>query len=154
VRLRNNIFDIAFNIICLIQLVGITVYLVAVWNSLPDQIPGHFNFAGEVTRWDDKSSLLVMPILAWVLFGGILLVEQFPHIWNTSVTVTEENKFRVYRVLKSLIGVVKLVMVTFFVFIAVYQTLAIDLPGWLMPVYLVLVFAPIIYFTIQLRRMR
>jgi uncharacterized membrane protein len=65
-RLKFSVFDIVVNIICLIQLVGIAIYLIVVWNSLPDQIPGHFNAAGEVTRFDGKGILLIMPIFACV----------------------------------------------------------------------------------------
>jgi len=42
------------------------VYLMAVWNSLPEAIPMHWNLAGEVDRYGTKQELL------WVL-GGLQL---------------------------------------------------------------------------------
>lgn len=45
-----------------------------------------------------------------VLYVLITILEQFPGVWNTGVTVTEENRTAVYRTLKTMIGWVKLAM--------------------------------------------
>ena len=153
-RLKNNIFDIIINVICLIQLVGIVVYLIITWSSLPDQIPGHFGADGTVTRWDGKGTLLVMPIFAWVSFCGITIIERFPQIWNTGVRVTEENKIRVYRVIKSLLGALKIILVTAFVLLTVIQSLALNLPDLYLPVIGTLLFGAIIVSMIRLVRAR
>ena len=153
-RLRNNIFDIIINILCVAQLVGIAIYLIVVWNSLPDQIPGHFNAAGEVNRWDNKGFLIIMPVINWMMFAGLVLVERFPHLWNVGVTVTEVNKFRVYRVTKSLLGAIKLIVVTAFTFITIIQSLAQGLPLWFLPVFISLLIATIVIFTIRLLKAR
>jgi len=149
-KLRNSVFDIAVNIVCLLQLAGIVLYLLITWNSLPDQIPGHFGADGVVTRYDGRGALLVGPIFAWVLFGGIVLLERFPQVWNTGVTVTEKNKAKVYRTIKSLLATTKLIMVTAFVFIAIIQSLARNLPGWFLPVFIWLLVAALVFFVIQL----
>jgi len=153
-RFRSNIFDIIVNILCVIQLVGIVLYLIITWSSIPDQIPGHFNAAGEVTRWDGKISLIFLPILAWVLFIGMSVLERFPQVWNTGVRITEENKFRVYRVLKNLLRTVKLLIVTLFVLITIFQSLAQSMPVWCLPVFLSLLFVFIIYNIFRLLRAR
>jgi len=144
-QVRSGVFDIIVNVLCLIQLVGITIYLIVAWGNLPDQIPGHFGADGAVTRYDDKGILLVLPIIAWVMFIGISVVERFPQLWNTGVRVTEENKFRVYRVIKSLISKVKFIVITMFVFITIIQSLAQSLPIWFSPVFLGVLFITIIF---------
>jgi hypothetical protein len=50
-----------------VLLVGLWVFAVAVYGSLPDQVPGHIGTSG-VTRWDAKqnSAWLLLPIIATV----------------------------------------------------------------------------------------
>ena len=36
-------------------------YLALIWNKLPDQVPTHFNLAGEPNDWSSKTSLLFIP---------------------------------------------------------------------------------------------
>jgi uncharacterized membrane protein len=37
------------------------VYLAIIWNKLPEQVPTHFNVAGNVDHWSDKTILLFLP---------------------------------------------------------------------------------------------
>ena len=150
--MKPNIFDIVINFICMLQLFGIVIYLIVTWNSLPEQIPGHFGADGVVTRYDGKWALLVMPILAWLLFGGLSLIERFPQIWNTGVQVTKENKFRVYRILKNLLCATKLILVTSFIYVTIIQSLSQNLSRWFVPVFLFLLFGSMAYFAIMLIR--
>lgn len=44
------------------------------WNDLPDQVPMHFNLAGQADRYGDKSELFILPFLGlglWALFRWI-----------------------------------------------------------------------------------
>jgi uncharacterized membrane protein len=48
------------------------IYLAFIWNKLPEKIPTHWNYNGEIDKWDDKFSLIgmlfIMPVFAYVLF--------------------------------------------------------------------------------------
>jgi len=147
---RNSLTDILVTIICLIILVGTVIYLIVSWSSIPDQIPGQFSADGTVARWDSKGILVIAPIISWVLFLGMSLVERFPQVWNTGVRVTEENQFRVYRAVKGLIRTTKLATVILFSVIVIIQSTAQSLPGWLMPVFLAALAILIIYHIIRL----
>ncbi|MCL2170059.1 MAG: DUF1648 domain-containing protein [Defluviitaleaceae bacterium] len=131
--MKRNKFDNWVDIICLFLLAGITVYLIVAWNSLPEQIPGHFAADGTVTRYDGRGALIAPVIISWVLYGLFVLVERFPQIWNTGVQVTEENKERVHRAIRNLISMIKLVIVAKFTFITIFQSLGTNLPSWFMP---------------------
>ncbi|MCX6250075.1 MAG: SdpI family protein [Bacteroidetes bacterium] len=37
------------------------VYLAMIWSKLPDQVPTHFNLAGDVDDWSGKTTLLFLP---------------------------------------------------------------------------------------------
>jgi len=153
-RIKNSILDIILNIACIVLLLGIVIYLLVMWSSIPDQVPGHFNASGEVTRWDNKGSLIVMPVIAGVLYIGMTILEQFPKVWNTGVRVTQENMFRVYRIVKSMISIIKLLIVATFSSIVIIQSLAVSLPAWLLPVFISLIFGTVIINIIRLIRAR
>ncbi len=151
-KIKQSKFDVFINLVSLIILAGVVICIAANWSSLPDKIPGHYNAMGEVDRWESKGELLFLPIVSWMLYLAITVLEQFPKIWNTGVSVTEENRERVYRILKSMIGTVKLLLVAFFAFLSINSMLAQNLPIWFLPVFLVLIFGTIIFFVAKLMR--
>ena len=58
-----------------LPLIGIVlapfVYLAIIWNTLPEKVPTHWNYKGEVDQWGDKYSLIallfLLPVLTYVL---------------------------------------------------------------------------------------
>ena len=151
----SSIYDIIVNAICLMMLAGITVYLIVAWSSLPDLVPGHYNAAGEVDRWDGKGILIILVAASWALLIIITVCERFPRTWNTAgIRITEENSARIYKIMRRLLSTVKLVVVAAFVFITLYSSLATSLPGWFLPVFLFLCLGPVVYFTVRLYRAR
>ena len=50
------------------------VYLAFIWNTLPNKVPTHWNYKGEVDHWGDKFSLIGMLFMLPVLVYIILLV--------------------------------------------------------------------------------
>lgn len=50
------------------------LYLALIWKQLPQQVPVHFNSAGEVDRYGDRTELLLIPFLLPVLTYVIFLM--------------------------------------------------------------------------------
>jgi len=105
---------------------------------------------GQIDRITGKASLIAIPIITWVMYMGITAVERFPQIWNTGVAVTEENKDRVYRVLKDMLKTSKLIVVLVFSYLTINTANAIPLSPWFIPVFLILIFGSLIIFAIKL----
>ena len=140
--------------LCLLLIIGTIVYLIVMWKSIPNTIPAHYNAAGEVNRWGDKSELIFLPILGGMLYFLITLVQQYPEAWNTGVRVTEQNRERVYQILGNLIGTTKLMMLAVFSSLTVISSLSLTLPIWFLGVFLVLLFGAIAFFLVQLSQER
>ena len=49
------------------------VYLALLWNQIPERVPLHWNFQGEIDRWGDKSELWLIPFLTTFLIYVIFL---------------------------------------------------------------------------------
>ena len=151
-KLKKNWYDIFVEIICLTLLIGTLIYLFINWNSIPDEIPGHYNAMGEIDRMGRKGELFVVPIIGWLMYLGITLLEKFPEVWNTGVKVTKKNKERVYRTLKNMLSTMKFIIVAVFTYITINSAQTLSLPVWFTPVFLILLFGSITFFTIKLVR--
>lgn len=142
------------NIICILILISLSIYLLINWASIPNKIPAHYNALGVIDRWGDKSELLILPIISWVLYIMITVIQQFPSIWNTGVKVTEKNREEVYSIIRNMIDILKLVIVCSFTYITINSIYGIELSFWFLPIELVIIFLPIIYFSIKLFKVR
>ncbi len=50
------------------------IYLAYIWNELPEKVPLHWNFKGEIDRFGEKTELLLIPILLPLLIYIIFLI--------------------------------------------------------------------------------
>ena len=152
--IQKNKFDIIIDIICLLCLIGLILYLAIAWPNIPDQIPGHYDARGEIDGMTGKSLLIFLAFMAWVMYILIFIAELFPKTWNTGVKVTRENMGRVYRTVKSMLGIIKLQMVLLFTYLTVNTSLAMPLPALFTPLTMILLFGSLAYFMIRLIRVR
>ena len=154
IKIERNALDILETIVSLLSLVGVVVYLILAWDTIPAKIPAHYDAAGVVNRWGSKSELIVLPIISWLIYGMITLIERFPQIWNTGIRVTEENRAVVYRLLKNLIALVKMFVLLMFASLTVLSSLTVNLPIWYILAFLVALFGTIAVCIVQLNRLR
>lgn len=153
-KIKNNKIDLGMEAICVVILMGITLYLIFNWSSIPERVPLHYDWAGNIDRWGHKTELLILPIMSWFLYLMITGMEQFPKIWNTGVTITEENQVRVYRTLKYMIKSSKLIMILDFTMMDVYSMMGKALPEWFGIVFVGAIFINIIFWLIRLFRVK
>ena len=154
IKIERNALDVFEAIVSLSCLVGVTLYLILTWNTIPAKVPMHYNAAGEVNQWGSKSGLIIFPIISWLIYGMITLIERYPQIWNTGVRITKENRDQVYRLLKDLIAWVKMITLSIFGFLTVLSALARNLPVWFLLVFVVLLFGVIAYYIVRITRVR
>ena len=122
--------DKLMNRLSLLVLVGTVVFLAGYWKQIPAEVPMHYNAAGEIDRWGTKAELLILPVIAWLLYGLLTVVEQFPSAWNTGVKVTAENREQVYALLGHMLSTLKLLVMVMFAWITLWCALARPLPVW------------------------
>ena len=81
------------------MVVAVNVFLVwGVYFDLPDTIPTHFNFQGQVDGYGHKSALWAIPMLSAGLYLalGLIATKLKPWLMNYPVKVTEENAPKLY----------------------------------------------------------
>jgi uncharacterized membrane protein len=141
----------------LVDLLGWLI-LIALWaitiinySSLPDTIPTHFNAAGEADGFGTKVSIIALPVIATLLFIGLTVLNRYPQSFNYPTTITKDNALRQYTLATRMLRYLKLVLVLVFggIEIMTIQNAtgkAAGLGVWFLPLTLVLVFLPLIYF--------
>lgn len=151
---KNTWLDWLLTALGLGTLLGITLYLLLYWGQLPEEIPTHFNAAGEIDAFGGKTSLLSPLIIGWVLYGLISLIEAIPAAWNTGVEVTPENRETVLRTIKTMLSVLKLILALFFSYLILFSVLCRPLHSTATFLYLIAIFGTILWSCIRLFKKR
>ena len=149
-NIKNTLADTVMEYICRILLIGTLIYLIVRWNAIPDQIPTHYNAAGEIDGWGGKGMVWLLVVISWGLYLGITFVGRFPELWNTGVKITKKNKEKVYRLIKYLIGTSKLILISVFTLLIVFSTLAKPLPLWFAGIYLTILIADMAFWLVRI----
>jgi uncharacterized membrane protein len=144
----------------LVELLG-WIMLLAIWaltisqySTLPDTIPTHFNGAGQADGFGSKATFLSLPVIASLLFIGLTLLNRYPHSFNYPTAITQDNALRLYTLATRMLRYLKLVLVLVFggiEFMTIQHATgkAAGLGAWFLPLTLVLVFLPLVYFVIN-----
>ncbi|MBC5636241.1 DUF1648 domain-containing protein [Ornithinibacillus sp. BX22] len=96
-----------FDVIGYSAYIGSIILLVAIWPSLPDEVPAHYNAFGEVDRWGKKYELLILPIVGGFLLLMMQLFEKFPEIHNYPRRFNESNAAQFYLVSRQMLNQLK-----------------------------------------------
>ncbi len=131
---------------------GSILYLLAVWNYLPDRVPMHYNSAGEADSYGERWTVWITPFFMLLMYQFISLVERHPNWWNTGVDITRKNSSRVYGTLKNMIVSLKLIVMLIFGYMSIETGFGDNLGRWFLPFSLILTFGAIIIFCILLVR--
>ena len=153
-KLKKNKIDRIIENMCLTLLIGVTAYLIFNWGSIPDKIPAHYDWEGNIDRWGSKTELMILPIMSWFLYLLITGLQQVPLAWNTGVKITEENEERVYRTLKYLLETLKLIVVADLTYLAVNSIIGKPLSGWFTVIVLVAVFGDLVFWIVRLYQVK
>ncbi|WP_346848524.1 MULTISPECIES: DUF1648 domain-containing protein [unclassified Clostridium] len=132
--------------LALLILLGSIIYLIFIWSTLPDTIPSHYNAKGVVTNWSGKGMLLIMPIISIILYTGLTTITLFPNIWNVPVEITEKNQNFVYTNLKTMLIVLKLILVSDFSYMTICSATQSSLSVLFTPIVLIAVFGTLAFF--------
>lgn len=151
IAIPTSTFDKAVELIGLLFLIAFWVFVVWAYSQLGDKIPIHFNFKGEVDRYGSKNSLFLLPIIATICYGGLSFLNRYPHIFNYTSTITEENAARQYTYATQLLRLLKVIIVLIFLIITIFTFLAgkglnNHLGSWFVPMVLVMLFLPTGYY--------
>jgi len=99
--------DIILEALAAICLIYMIVQLIVDYPAISRQVPTHFGSSGTPDAWDNKSSLLIIPVVAIVIYTSLTVLNRYPYIFNYPVPITEKNAIKQYQLAKSLLIALK-----------------------------------------------
>jgi uncharacterized membrane protein len=142
------------NWIAIAGLVALFAIAIHAWFALPDTIPIHFGLDGKANGWGSKSFLWLFPIVAFLIYGLLTVINQYPHTFNYIVRITEENALPQYQIACSMLHWLKTEMIWLFAYIEwqIFTLATTETPNlgiWFVPVSLIVIFGTIAYWFSQ-----
>ncbi|MFC9540409.1 DUF1648 domain-containing protein [Lysinibacillus sp. NPDC056959] len=125
------------------------LYIFVMWGKLPEEIPAHFNGAGEVDRWGSKIELFILPFIGLFLCIFLGFLERVPHTHNYPARLNESNVEAFYLNSRKILNEVKNLCLILFAAIS-FQMVRIalgeveNLGWWFLPIVLIGTAIPII----------
>lgn len=131
-------------------------YIFVTYPALPEQIPSHFNFAGEIDAYSSKNSFILVAAISVGLYLLVSVSQRFPSIWNVpkKKNASEEDIARNYSYSLSLLLWTKLEMLLIFWFISYFTAGGSSLPIIFLPLSMFILFGTVGYYTYQMCRKR
>lgn len=151
--------EVLFELLSLLGLVGAAWMLIKFWPDLPAVIPKHFDAAGEVDAWGDRSSLYFLLGTNLVLYVMLTVVRKIPHTFNYPLKVTADNARRQYQLAIWYMALLKAQVVWLFLYLQ-WQTIQValghssGLGTWFIAVVLAGLFIPILIYVLAARKSR
>ena len=129
------------------------------YSDMPHTIPTHFSISGKPDNYGNKNFLFFLPVIGTILFLGMTLLTRFPQKFNYPVKIAEEIAERQYINAIRAINYFKFIILLLFLLISagIIQTAYDNSSGigrCFLPLLLVLVIIPVIYFIIRSIRMK
>lgn len=159
IKLKQTKTDILVEVFGWVSLVAFWAFVLINYADLPDTIPTHFDYAGQVDGYGGKEMILVLTFIATAIFIGMTILNKYPHIFNYPTEITEENALKHYTNATRLLRYIKLIIVVVFGVITLQSVRVAngqinDIGSWLLPVTLGLIFIPVFYFLIKSFRIK
>jgi len=144
--------DKAIEIASIVMLIYFAYFIVTTYSTLPDTIPTHFGIDGKADAWGNKATIFILPsitLFVYLLLTGISLLPS--NMLNYPVKIDNENKERQHLLALKLLRILKLSIISLFFYISFSIVNSIDsanqtLGDWFLPLFLVIIFSPIIYY--------
>ncbi len=151
IRPQKSVWDRALETIAIGVLIYGVILVLQAWSTLPDTIPTHFDASGNADGFGPKGMIWLLPSITVVLVPAMLFLRRFPWLSNVPIEITEENAEKQYGLIVRLLSLLACDISLVFA-VLVYDTILIAgggnslLGGWFMPIFLIGVVAPILWY--------
>ena len=152
--MRKNFFDRIAEVLAVLILLAATIFVLINWKDMPELIPSHYDFKGQVDAYGGRGILIFTMVMGWVLVLSMIVISRFPSAWNTGVERTPANAAVVNRIIKDMLNVMEAGMAILFSYMMIVPAMGIAMGVWFMPVFLIIIFGTIIITVVRFIRNR
>lgn len=91
--------------------------LAVIWSQLPARVPVHFGVSGLADAWGGKATLLLLPAVSAVIYGGLAILRRYPQRLNYPFALTDENAPQQHVIAQSLLATLNAVIMSAFAYV-------------------------------------
>lgn len=158
-HMNESFWETIFNLVAIASIVTIIIYSKVMWSKIPSVVPTHFNSLGQVNGYGSKDTLLILPIISIISFVAVNILVKFPHTFNYTVKITEENAKREYRNARLLLRVLLAEICILFLYIQWSSikgamTSSAGLGALFTPLYMIIVIATLVFFITRMNKLK
>lgn len=133
---------------------GLSIILPLVfWSRIPEEIPMHYNAAGEVDNWENKTSLILLFFVIAMLMGLMSIVVYFVKI-NMQSQYSKEQEKTELRIVYPIVVLMNLSLQFMFAYITFCTVTARQLGNLFLPVVVVAISVLLVYMIYKCGRVR
>jgi len=138
---------------------GSIIVLLYVWRTLPDEVPAHYNAAGEVDRLGSKGELFILPVVGVFIALFMTVLEKFPDVHNYPKRFNESNAEQFYLNSRKLVNQIKNICLILFSLILI-ESISIALGWgfrfgiWFLPITIIGTVIPIVFGILKMKRIK
>ncbi len=127
-------------------LIGVLTILLPIifWGKIPDEIPMHYNAAGVVDNWSDKSSLILLFFVVLMLMG-VMSIAVYVVKSNMESKYSKEAEKSTMRVAYPIIVIMNLMVQIMFAYITFCTVTSRTLGSLFLPIFLIATVVPLAY---------
>ena len=114
------------------------------WSKIPDELPMHYNAAGEVDNWSDKGSLILL-FFVIALVMGVMSIAVYLVKTNMESKYSKDAEKSEMRVAYPIVVLMNLVVQIMFAYIMFCCITCRPLGTLFLPIFLIATFAPLVY---------
>lgn len=151
---RETVFQRILNLLSPLLLLAAVLVIALRWHALPQRIPIHYDFSGNVTGYGGRGTLLLLPVIGLVTDLTVGICWRFPQSWNMGIQKTSRNAPFLYHASRNMIAELRLCLALYFASSAAWQCFAPEkgmswlVWGW------ALIFLPLILYLVRLTRIK
>ena len=113
--------------------------------QLPDLLPSHYNFAGEIDGWSGKVGAVSAPmVIGFILLVILGPIQFFPQVWNNTQGVPAYKLPRLIRATRTMMSLMLLSSEAFMAYTLLCSVHLTPMPPAATPSYFVLIGVPIV----------
>lgn len=136
--MRVRIFNRAVTGLTILALLFSALFLALSWRTMPDVIPTHFDAAGAMDGWGDKSTAVILPVIGALAVGMLLFVSFI------AANMKNTDGVRPMTAMAVMTRLLSLIVALLFAYLTVCSCRGVPLSRWFMHLFIGLTAAVII----------
>ena len=123
----------ALKVISTLIVLGLILYLIIGWNSIPDQVPTAFDEAGVPVEYAGKGSLIFMPVVGILLALMMAALVNDTRVWRFPFALRDEMRAKANGIMNNAILLLALEVELLFLVMCLSMALSWQPPSFLLP---------------------